>query len=182
MCSAGASLCGLCPQVLGFDVLLDEDLQPWVLEVNHSPSLMCDSQMDLELKHAVLADTILSLDLNPEDRRQHYAHQKVAQSERLYATSRSAKAGANWQPMRPGSISGRRARLQAAAAALDVGQGGAGKKPGASSHSESIQHYRTWGFSAPQPKKEAPLGRYQPLYPHPSATCQAELENVLQVR
>eukprot|EP00873_Tetraselmis_striata_P027560 jgi/Tetstr1/447824/TSEL_035153.t2 len=179
--AAGEGTAGLCFEVLGFDVLLDEDLHPWVLEVNHSPSLMCDSQMDLELKHAVLADTILSLDLNPEDRRQHYAHQKVAQSERLYATSRSAKAGANWQSMRPGSISGRRARLQAAAAALDVGQGGAGKKPGASSHSESILHYRTWGFSAPQPKKEAPLGRYQPLYPHPSATCQAELENVLQV-
>lgn len=47
-----------CFEILGFDVILDQKLKPWVLEVNHSPSLTCDSNLDLRVKGKVLEDTM----------------------------------------------------------------------------------------------------------------------------
>ena len=51
--------------MLGFDVLLDADLKPWLLEVNRSPSFSCSSKLDTEIKHGVLIDTLKMLNLKP---------------------------------------------------------------------------------------------------------------------
>ena len=48
---------GNCFELLGFDVLIDSDLKPWLLEVNLSPSLACDSPLDLKIKHSLFVDT-----------------------------------------------------------------------------------------------------------------------------
>ena len=37
---------GMCFEVLGFDVLIDEDVKPWLLEVNQAPSFQTDSALD----------------------------------------------------------------------------------------------------------------------------------------
>ena len=47
-----------CFELLGFDIILDNKFKPWVLEVNHSPSLTCDAEIDLEVKQALLRDTL----------------------------------------------------------------------------------------------------------------------------
>ena len=39
-----------CYELFGFDVLLDEHLKPWLLEVNISPSLHSASSLDLTVK------------------------------------------------------------------------------------------------------------------------------------
>lgn len=39
-----------CFELLGFDVLIDSNLKPWLMEVNLSPSLACDSPIDLKIK------------------------------------------------------------------------------------------------------------------------------------
>ncbi|VDD85599.1 unnamed protein product [Enterobius vermicularis] len=47
-----------CFELFGFDILIDSDLKPWLLEVNLSPSLVCDSPLDLQLKSALVCDTL----------------------------------------------------------------------------------------------------------------------------
>lgn len=54
----------MCFEVLGFDVFLDENLQPWILEVNHTPSFTTDSPLDFKVKKSLISDTIKLLNLN----------------------------------------------------------------------------------------------------------------------
>jgi Tubulin-tyrosine ligase family len=48
----------MCFEVLGFDILVDEDLKPWLLEVNFTPSFTTDSQLDLRIKTRVVTDIL----------------------------------------------------------------------------------------------------------------------------
>lgn len=46
-----------CFELYGFDILIDEQLQPWILEVNLSPSLVCDTPLDFHIKANLVVDT-----------------------------------------------------------------------------------------------------------------------------
>lgn len=39
-----------CFALLGFDLMLDSQLKPWLLEINHMPSLRTDTNVDREVK------------------------------------------------------------------------------------------------------------------------------------
>lgn len=45
-------------EVFGYDVLLDAELRPWLLEVNASPSLAREHGLDKEVKEALMRDSI----------------------------------------------------------------------------------------------------------------------------
>jgi tubulin polyglutamylase TTLL5 len=45
-----------CFELFGFDVLIDAELKPWLLEVNLSPSLACEAPLDLKIKSHLVAD------------------------------------------------------------------------------------------------------------------------------
>jgi tubulin polyglutamylase TTLL5 len=57
-----------CFEVFGFDILLDQDLKPWLIEVNASPSMSRDNQLDVRVKTAMITDTIRLVDPTPYDR------------------------------------------------------------------------------------------------------------------
>ena len=44
--------------MLGFDILIDSDLKPWLLEINLSPSLSADSPLDFTIKTNLIADSL----------------------------------------------------------------------------------------------------------------------------
>jgi Tubulin-tyrosine ligase family len=45
-----------CFELFGFDVLIDSNLEPWLLEVNLTPAMGCDSPLDQKIKANVVAD------------------------------------------------------------------------------------------------------------------------------
>lgn len=47
-----------CFQLFGFDVLIDQDLRPWLIEVNFAPSLNTDADIDLAIKGEMVADLL----------------------------------------------------------------------------------------------------------------------------
>ncbi len=47
-----------CFEMYGFDILIDSNLKPWLMEVNVCPSLSSSSPLDRRIKHTLLADTL----------------------------------------------------------------------------------------------------------------------------
>ncbi|XP_014014596.1 tubulin polyglutamylase ttll6 isoform X2 [Salmo salar] len=82
-----------CFEILGFDVLLDHRLRPWLLEVNHSPSFTTDSRLDREVKDSLLYDTLVLINLGACDRRKITEEEKRRVKERLQQNrSREARS------------------------------------------------------------------------------------------
>ncbi|XP_048470384.1 tubulin polyglutamylase ttll6-like [Rhincodon typus] len=72
-----------CFEILGFDILLDQSLKPWLLEVNHSPSFTTDSKLDQEVKDNLLYDTFCMINLGACDRRKVLEEERRRTNERL---------------------------------------------------------------------------------------------------
>ena len=53
----------MCFEILGFDIMFDHKLQPWIIEVNHTPSFTADTPLDQKIKHNVVNDAIKLLGL-----------------------------------------------------------------------------------------------------------------------
>lgn len=52
-----------CFELYGFDILLDKNLKPWLLEINSSPSMTANTKEDFDLKCSILDDTFTLLDM-----------------------------------------------------------------------------------------------------------------------
>jgi hypothetical protein len=85
-------------EVFGYDVLIDEGLRPWLIEVNSSPSMATDSPMDEAVKSALVRDTLAVLDPLPYD----HAALELAVETRLRNAGAAAKGG----PTAPSAASG----------------------------------------------------------------------------
>ncbi|XP_051774794.1 tubulin polyglutamylase ttll6 isoform X1 [Erpetoichthys calabaricus] len=81
-----------CFEILGFDILLDRRLKPWLLEVNHSPSFTTDSKLDREVKDNLLYDTLVLINLGACDRKKIIEEDKRKAKERLLQQNRSREA------------------------------------------------------------------------------------------
>ena len=59
----------LCFEMYGFDVILDSDLRPWLLEVNVLPSLSASSPLDKRIKTTLLTDIFNTIGVVPYSRK-----------------------------------------------------------------------------------------------------------------
>lgn len=55
-------------ELLGFDIIIDEDKKPWLLEANSSPSLAISTPLDRIIKESLIRDTLNLIDPLPFDR------------------------------------------------------------------------------------------------------------------
>lgn len=83
-----------CFEILGFDILLDRKLKPWLLEVNHSPSFSTDSWLDREVKDQLLYDTLILVNLGACDKRKALEEERRRGKERLLKQCRNREARA----------------------------------------------------------------------------------------
>ena len=51
-------------QILGFDIMIDKNFRPWLIEVNQSPSFAAVSPLDYEVKKAVVKDAFNLLNVS----------------------------------------------------------------------------------------------------------------------
>ena len=58
-----------CFEIFGYDILIDSDLKPWLMEVNLSPSLATESPLDITIKANLIADTFNLIGVKKFDRR-----------------------------------------------------------------------------------------------------------------
>nr|KAG5704853.1 hypothetical protein BaRGS_001324 [Batillaria attramentaria] len=56
-----------CFELYGFDILVDENLKPWLLEVNFSPSLSSDCLADVMAKKPMLHDLLTLMNYSSQD-------------------------------------------------------------------------------------------------------------------
>lgn len=47
-----------CFEVLGFDILIDRNAKPWLMEVNHTPSFATDTPLDFDIKSRLIRETL----------------------------------------------------------------------------------------------------------------------------
>lgn len=73
-----------CFEILGYDILIDKKLKPYVLEVNHSPSFTTDSKLDREIKDALIYDTIMLMNIGSSDKKRCVEEERKRVRERLF--------------------------------------------------------------------------------------------------
>ncbi|KAG5454498.1 Tubulin polyglutamylase ttll7 [Clonorchis sinensis] len=76
-------------EILGFDILLDSEFKPWLIEVNRSPSFNGDQELDRKVKRGLLKDTFRLLNIRPVDKENSEKEQRQHVFRRLYKNSSS---------------------------------------------------------------------------------------------
>ena len=68
----------LCFEVFGFDVIIDNNLKPWLLEVNVLPSLSSSSQLDKKVKTSLMTDVFSTIGIVPYNKKKFERSQDTA--------------------------------------------------------------------------------------------------------
>ncbi|XP_032381737.1 tubulin polyglutamylase TTLL7 isoform X2 [Etheostoma spectabile] len=93
----------VCFEVLGFDIILDRKLKPWLLEINRAPSFGTDQKIDYDVKKGVLLNALKLLNIRASDKKRNLAQQKAEAQRRLYghgSMKKLSSASSDWEKQR----------------------------------------------------------------------------------
>jgi tubulin polyglutamylase TTLL4 len=65
-----------CFELYGFDILIDNQMKPWLLEVNVRPSLSSSSPLDRRIKHTLMCDMMNLIGILPYNKRAYEEEKK----------------------------------------------------------------------------------------------------------
>jgi tubulin polyglutamylase TTLL6/13 len=83
----------MCFHILGFDVMLNSEFEPVLLEVNHTPSFTTDTPLDQHIKYKLIKDTLILMNINTKTKQQLFQKAKECNSERLHTGRRRIYEG-----------------------------------------------------------------------------------------
>ena len=75
----------MCFELLGLDVLLDEKLNPYLIEVNHTPSFNTDTPLDKAVKRSVIRDSLILMNVSKNHKIKYIKEQKLEFEKRALA-------------------------------------------------------------------------------------------------
>ena len=86
-----------CFELFGFDVMVDSTMKPWLLEVNSSPAMSMDNQIDYKVKPDLLRDTLklVHFENYGEYVDRHKSQQRVKPSVPSFFTRRPGNSGSS---------------------------------------------------------------------------------------
>jgi len=61
--------CNMCFEILGFDIIIDKKMKPYLLEINHTPSFSTDTPFDFKIKYGVIKESIDIMNVKLKNRR-----------------------------------------------------------------------------------------------------------------
>jgi len=79
----------MCFEVLGFDIMIDNKLKPWLIEVNHNPSFVADTPLDEKIKQGVLDDTIQLLNIDTDNKKNYRENKRIELQKRILEGKRA---------------------------------------------------------------------------------------------
>lgn len=79
-----------CFQLFGFDILIDSKLEPWLLEVNLSPSLACEADIDFQIKSRLVSNLFNLIGIEPIQNRKF---NEALMNQKLFRYNQHDKAG-----------------------------------------------------------------------------------------
>lgn len=66
----------MCFHILGFDVMILDDLKPIVIEVNHTPSFETGTPLDYQIKKNLIKDTLKLMRITPKEKKSLFLKSK----------------------------------------------------------------------------------------------------------
>jgi len=73
----------MCFHILGFDVMLTDELRPIVIEVNHTPSFETATPLDYLVKKNLIKDTLKLMRVTQKNKRKNFERAKELAKMRL---------------------------------------------------------------------------------------------------
>ncbi|KAM3842388.1 putative tubulin polyglutamylase TTLL2 [Diretmus argenteus] len=101
-----------CVELFGFDVLIDSKFKPWLLEVNSSPALTLDCQVDVAVKKGLISDLIDLMNYRSIDSLRERAYRKQLPRYHASQASRFSTPVATFKELKSQKTSGSRGRHQ----------------------------------------------------------------------
>ena len=74
----------MCFELLGFDIMITDDMKPILLEVNHAPSFATDSPLDYEVKKNLFVDMFTLLGMSIDRKKQKLKILNDEKTNRIY--------------------------------------------------------------------------------------------------
>ncbi|KAH0626768.1 hypothetical protein JD844_001954 [Phrynosoma platyrhinos] len=161
-----------CFEILGFDILLDRKLKPWLLEVNHSPSFSTDSWLDREVKDQLLYDTLVLINLGACDKRKVLEEEKRRGKERLLKQCRNREPRECRRASQPSAKLGSNARGNSPVCGLSTERAEENKNCQATwvQQSEKYEEKNTGGYRRIYPSSDS--DRYDKFFQHNNSLFQ----------